>query len=267
MIRLYHGSGSGEIQLIGEAMGEKEWNELRQLTARLLRARKAVKAADLLEFIPFKVYDGTNFFGDEFCLLYYKAPLEKYVELAEIENDSTSRTLFKNIADTMCEIGPYIRFIAVDLDAKAGPEAVVSPTLQITSDAVERTLADAEQLIVARGASSGVDRVHTVFHAYLIALCTKLGISVVGDLGITQLFKILRNQSNVFPENRTGSAEIDRVVNSMATIIDALNPIRNRSSAAHPNVVVLEEPEAMLFINAVRTLLHYLDARYRHGNE
>jgi hypothetical protein len=31
----------------------------------------------------------------------------------------------------------------------------------------------------------------------------------------------------------------------MAAIIDALNPVRNRASGAHPNELVLEEAEAM----------------------
>ena len=59
------------------------------------------------------------------------------------------------------------------------------------------------------------------------------------------------------------AAEIDRVLKSMAAIVDALNPVRNRASGAHPNESVLQEPEAMLVINGVNTLLHYLDARLR----
>ena len=46
-----------------------------------------------------------------------------------------------------------------------------------------------------------------------------------------------------------------RVALAMANIVDALNPLRNRASLAHPNTGLLEEPEAMLVINAVRTLL------------
>lgn len=47
-------------------------------------------------------------------------------------------------------------------------------------------------------------------------------------------------------------------------IVDALNPLRNRASLAHPNESLLAEPEAMLVINSVRTLLHYIDSRV-HG--
>jgi Abortive infection C-terminus len=37
--------------------------------------------------------------------------------------------------------------------------------------------------------------------------------------------------------------------------------LRNNASVAHPNEALLDEPEAMLAINAARTILHYLDAK------
>lgn len=39
--------------------------------------------------------------------------------------------------------------------------------------------------------------------------------------------------------------------------------MRNQASEAHANDRLLEEPEAMLVINVVRTLLHYFNARLR----
>jgi Abortive infection C-terminus len=48
----------------------------------------------------------------------------------------------------------------------------------------------------------------------------------------------------------------------MSKIIDTLNHLRNEKSLAHPNSV-LEDPEAMLMINLVRTMLRYLDMRLR----
>lgn len=44
-------------------------------------------------------------------------------------------------------------------------------------------------------------------------------------------------------------------------VIDTLNPLRNQGSVAHPNADLLAEPEAMLFINSVRCLLHYMNAK------
>jgi hypothetical protein len=175
MIRLYQGSGSGEIELLGQPLPPDEWRRLRENVIRLLKARKADLASEFLASIPFDLRDGTNSFGDEFFLLYLSAPLEQYVALAEHHEDLKGRQAFRQIAETISEVGPPIRFIAVALDTKAGPPPVTSPLLEVTSDAVERALADAEQLIHARGAVSGVDPAsldfqleHTSFAAPLI---------------------------------------------------------------------------------------------------
>jgi hypothetical protein len=57
------------------------------------------------------------------------------------------------------------------------------------------------------------------------------------------------------------SADILRILRAMGAILDALNPLRNKASVAHPNPVLLPETEAMLVINSVRTILHYLDEK------
>lgn len=55
--------------------------------------------------------------------------------------------------------------------------------------------------------------------------------------------------------------DVEKVLNSCASILDALLPVRNRASVAHPNAELLGEPEARLVINVGRTILDYLDAR------
>ena len=60
----------------------------------------------------------------------------------------------------------------------------------------------------------------------------------------------------------TGSEEIGRVLQACATIMDALNPLRNKLSVAHPNEQLLGDDEAMLVVNITRTLLHYFDAKF-----
>ena len=140
---------------------------------------------------------------------------------------------------------------------------MTTPSLEIRSDTVERALADVEQLIHSRGAASGVGRVHTAFHGYLKAVAIKAAIQIPEDASVTILFKILREKhmALIVPEPR--AADLDRILRSIATILDTLNPIRNRATIAHPNEVILDEPEAMLVINSVRTLLHYLDSKLR----
>lgn len=47
----------------------------------------------------------------------------------------------------------------------------------------------------------------------------------------------------------------------MGAILDALNPVRNRASIAPPNPFTAPAGGAMLVVNAVKTILHYLDLK------
>ena len=53
------------------------------------------------------------------------------------------------------------------------------------------------------------------------------------------------------------------MLGSMASILDALNPVRNKASVAHPNAELVGEVEAVLVVNLVRTMLGYLEQRRR----
>jgi len=91
---------------------------------------------------------------------------------------------------------------------------------------------------------------------------------VPDDSSLTKLFKQLREEHPAFKDFGPRSNDILRLAGAFGTIIDTLNPLRNQASVAHPNAVLLKEPEAMLVINAVRTILHYLDekiSRYAAG--
>jgi hypothetical protein len=44
--------------------------------------------------------------------------------------------------------------------------------------------------------------------------------------------------------------------------MDCLNPARNHGSLAHANDALLDKDEAMLVINAARTLFQYLDSKF-----
>jgi hypothetical protein len=54
-----------------------------------------------------------------------------------------------------------------------------------------------------------------------------------------------------------------KLLRALAQIVNAMNPVRNDHSMAHPNGNLLEEPEAMLAANAVRSLLHRLNMKLR----
>lgn len=143
---------------------------------------------------------------------------------------------------------------------------VEQPTLRITSEVVERALRDAQELLRATGATSGVDRIHTALHGYLREICGSAGLTASEDAALTELFKKIREGHPAFLEIGPRSEEIMRVLRALANILDSLNPLRNKASVAHPNQSLLPEPEAMLVINAARSILHYVDEKiYRHG--
>lgn len=126
---------------------------------------------------------------------------------------------------------------------------------------VSRAISDAEALLKSTGATSGVDRVHTALHGYLIALCDAERIPHAPDATMPALLKALRRQHPRLQDLGPRSADIERVLNSCATIMDALNPVRNRASVAHPNELLLPTEEATLVINTARTLLSYLGSK------
>lgn len=267
MLQLYKASGSPEIQLLDSSLPQDKWISLKQHTCHLLKIRNHELAVKLLENIDFELRFGTNFFGDEFSLLYLLAPLELYVEMDKYASDKEALRSFNIIANTMSELGQPIRFIAVEPNTKTGPDPVTTPNLAITSDLVERALADAQQLILTQGAPSAVDRVHTAFHGYLKTVCSMAGLAAHPDSGITDLFKEIQKNHPKFHIPGERNEDIIKIGNAIASILNSLNPLRNRATLAHANENLLREPEAMLVINSVRTLLHYLDAKIQsEGN-
>jgi len=138
---------------------------------------------------------------------------------------------------------------------------VSAPVLKVTSDVVEIALSDAETLLAGGKALSAVDRAHTSFHGYLKAVCQDANIPFGSDPSITDLFKLIRSSHPSLTAAIPGMKDVDQILRPMATIVNSMNPLRNNGSVAHPNEHLLEQPEAMLVINAVRTLLHYLNSR------
>jgi len=145
---------------------------------------------------------------------------------------------------------------------ESGP-LIASQTPQITSDVVLRALQDAENLIMTQssGPTSAVDRVHTVLHGYLIAVCDGAGIAYGERQTMVALLRKLEAEHPSLADLGPRAQDIKTVLNSSVSILDALLPVRNQGSMAHPNAELLGEPEARLIINVGRTLLNYLDAK------
>jgi hypothetical protein len=94
------------------------------------------------------------------------------------------------------------------------PEAVP----QITSEVVLRALKDAENLIRTSGPTSAVDRVHTVLHGYLQAVCDGENIAFKRDDSMVALLRKLEAEHPKLADLGPRSQDIKMVLNSRASI-------------------------------------------------
>ncbi len=136
------------------------------------------------------------------------------------------------------------------------PQAI-SPT-----EAVLKALENARLLITSGDPVGAIDRVHTALHGYLIDACQSADITPKADPGITDLYKLLREQHPQLRDLGVRSEEVNKILRSLGAVLDALNPLRNKGSLAHPNASLVREDEAMLMINAARSILHYLGGKF-----
>ncbi len=141
--------------------------------------------------------------------------------------------------------------------------STVATDLQSASDVVRRALEDADTLMRTSGPQSAVDRVHTAMHGYLHSLCAEAGIVCAGRPTMNQLLKALRAEHPGLADVGARPEDVTRVLGALASILDALNPIRNNASIAHPNETLLDPAEALLVINTVRTFLAYFEQKLR----
>jgi hypothetical protein len=133
--------------------------------------------------------------------------------------------------------------------------------LPISKEAVMRALADVDTLIAAGKPLSAVDRVHTALHGYLQDACLGEQITYQRKDSVVNLLRKLQNKHSGFQEVGPRRQDIMTVVNAFAQVLDALLPVRNNATLAHPNDTLLGDDEAYLFINAARTIFQYLDAK------
>ena len=154
------------------------------------------------------------------------------------------------------------------IKAKNGAEQVEPvpvPKLEITGNTINKAIADAKILLSNEegGATSAIDRMHTVLHGYLKKVCDDTQITYSKEATLNNLLKELKEKH---PALNNKNDHVEQVLISMATILDKLNPLRNKSSLAHPNQDLVDEDEAMLIINTVNTLLSYLDSKFSQKN-
>ncbi len=169
--------------------------------------------------------------------------------------------MFLNAGQVNPELNPLHILLHELIKAKGGSEQVspvAVPELKITGSTINQAINDAKTLLGTQGATSAVDRVHTVLHGYLKQVCNEAGLQYAKDATLNQLMNLLKEKHSAF---NIKNKEVEQILNSMANVLDKLNPVRNNSSLAHSNPVLLEPDEAMFVINTVNTLLGYLNSK------
>lgn len=137
---------------------------------------------------------------------------------------------------------------------------VATPTIAKPIEIVEHAIADAEILLKERGANSSVDRIHTALHGYTKSLCSEAGLIFDESDSLTKLFSTIYGSHPAF-DDIAHSGQIRTILRSQAGAINTINTIRNNATPAHPNTLLLEEPEAQFCINIAKSLIQYMEGR------
>lgn len=148
---------------------------------------------------------------------------------------------------------------------ECAPIVASAPPVESMSIVVRQALVDAENLIRTSGPASAIDidRVHTALHGHMKHLCAEASIDLPGQATLQVVMKRLREQHPELAPSGERPNEVSRVLYSMAATLDALTTLRNNASIAHPNDALLGNDEALLAINAARTIFGYIDSKVR----
>jgi len=248
------------------------WEKYKRNALRYLRAgNMSHQAIATLEELPFSCeeiwledqFEGPFPSGDQ--ILFLRVPVEVFVEI-ERESGNWNQRIAQGIPEVIhalnrmgCKI---IGAVAeIELDAENQPiEILQSGELKITSATVEHALSQARTLIVSHGAPAALDRVHTVFHAYLKIACQKANVPMTNDRpGIEELLGLLRKYE-VFVFDAELEELVTKTLRGAQKVVDALETFRNEHSLAHPQNM-LPQPEALFVINVTQAMLRYIDSR------
>jgi hypothetical protein len=259
------GSGTDQFELVKQLSPARFEVSKRSAVRYMSKKGEPFGAIEFFEQSPWELWNAKNEYGDSFDVLYMTVSMDTFVEIEKEVGIWRDRIVHAcpAIARAMDRVEKSVRIIAVGFDLDSEVANIPLPAVETTSLVVEAALAQAETLIREHGAGSGLDRVHTAFHAYLESFCQTLGPGIADNSPITALFSRLRQYHPALAITEPQEKEkLDKIFRNLSKIIDTLDHFRDKKSLAHPNPV-LEDPEAMLVINVVRTMLCYLDMRLR----
>lgn len=250
----------------------EEWEKYRRNALRYLHASGASSGTiSTLEHLPFSLevilqqetFEGWIATDDHLLML--RVPVEIFVEIERERGSWPNRVAqcIPEVVHALNQVGCQIMGVIaeIELDAENKPvEIIQAEELKITSATVEHALNQARTLILSHGAPAALDRVHTVFHAYLKAACEKAQLPMPNDRpGIIELLGLLRRNCIVFFDDELEKL-VDQTFRGVQKSVDALERFRNEHSLAHPQEM-LPEQEALFVINLTQVMLRYLDSR------
>ena len=209
-----------------------------------------------LDINPSYEYEGT--IREEFVeILKSQSTRGQSIILRTVLHNFHCESAWKESQTRQEKLRPRLEVVARRLEDASEMVSVASSTS--LSDAVALALEDAEHSIRRGHVPSAVDRTHTALHGYMKDLCNDWIIEFERDASLTKLFKLLRKEHPAFFAQGPRHHDIDKMLNGLATTLDALNTIRNHASLAHPQIRLLAEAEATLAINAARSIFLYAE--------
>jgi len=158
VLRLYSRRSGAQDFTVEERRPQKEWEAFRRSMLRYMRETGILPGViDKFEKMPFELWRGTNVFSDPFDVLYAMVSMDTYIELErETAEKPNGKRVYEEITDVMERLNRPVRFITVELEMTNEVEQIHAPTLEITSDAVESALKEAETLIGTHGAPTKI---------------------------------------------------------------------------------------------------------------
>lgn len=138
---------------------------------------------------------------------------------------------------------------------------VTLSSLAASSAVVNHALRDATALLEARGPVSAFDRVHTALHGYLKDACLRIPIEAPPLATTAQLLKLLRQHHPHLSDLGEQHDSLTKIMHGISAIIEGLSTQRNRASLAHANDHLLSHDDAVLAINAAKTIIQFLDSK------
>ena len=125
------------------------------------------------------------------------------------------------------------------------------------SQTLKEAIDDAEILIAAGKPANAYDRIYTALHGVLKEKCFEMNIQIEERANLTFILTMLRK--HILNNKASDKAkEAAKIFSSIIKIIEILNNMRNKNSLAHPNKELLENDEALFFINISKAIMRYV---------